>query len=220
MLKLVRSIRCRSARFALLAIAAGGFIHAQAVSAVRSGSFEIDPFIGASYGVDFRVMGGANVSFAVNKWLLPYGEFSYFPGIGRTETGMFAGTGNPVTLHYNVPMSDFHGGVHIRLPIHESPIVPYLAFGAGGLHSYATTVSATYQVAGGATQMLPGLPAAASNNFALNFGGGIRFYLSQRFGMRVEAKAYKPFGDLPGLFGNTPPNVFGKVEFGVFYQAR
>ena len=41
-------------------------VHAQQLSVVRAGSFEIDPFVGASYGIDqTRVMGGANVSFAI-----------------------------------------------------------------------------------------------------------------------------------------------------------
>jgi hypothetical protein len=51
------------------------------VSAVRAGSFEIGPFIGASYGIDkFRVMGGGNITYALkNKYVLPYFEYSYLP---------------------------------------------------------------------------------------------------------------------------------------------
>jgi hypothetical protein len=38
--------------------------YGQSVSVVRGNSYEIDPFIGASYGLDSgRVMGGGNVTY-------------------------------------------------------------------------------------------------------------------------------------------------------------
>jgi hypothetical protein len=186
---------------------------AQSKSVVRSGSIEIGPFLGASYGIDqTRFMGGGNVTFAVNKYLLPYAEFSYFPGIGRSTSGTFSGTGRPYTTTYSLPLSDFHGGVHIRLPVfHEKPVVPYLVFGVGGLKHFDRTVNATYTDASGTSTQLP-LTVAGGTDFAFNTGGGIRFYIGQRFGLRVEAKAYKPSGDYP--------DVFGKVEAGFFFQLR
>ena len=119
---------------------------AQSKSVVRSGSFEVGGFVGSSYGIDqFRVMGGGNATYAVNKYLLPYVEFSYFPGIGRTSSGTFPDTGRPFTTSYSIPLTDFHGGVHIRLPIlREKPVVPYLVFGVGGLSHFNRTVNATF----------------------------------------------------------------------------
>lgn len=185
---------------------------AQSKSVIRSGSIEIGPFLGASYGIDqTRFMGGGNVTFAVNKYILPYAEFSYFPGIGRSTSGTFPGTGRPFTTTYSLPLSDFHGGVHIRIPIKEKPIVPYLVFGLGGLTNFSRTVTANYTDATGQTTQLP-LTVAGGTAFAINTGGGIRFYMGQRYGLRVEAKAYKPYGDYP--------DVFGKVEVGFFFQLR
>ena len=152
-----------------------------------------------------------NVTFAVNKYILPYAEFSYFPGIGRSTSGTFPGTGRPFTTTYSLPLSDFHGGVHIRIPIKEKPIVPYLVFGLGGLTNFSRTVTANYTDATGSTTQLP-LTVAGGTAFAINTGGGIRFYMGQRYGLRVEAKAYKPYGDYP--------DVFGKVEVGFFFQLR
>src|SRR5262245_38320551 len=87
------------------------------VSVVRSGSFEVGGFVGASYGVDkFRPMGGGNVTYAINKWILPYGEFSYFPGIARDIHISVPGLATPVTGTFSVPLADIHGGVHIRVP--------------------------------------------------------------------------------------------------------
>src|SRR5262245_56167912 len=120
-----RSVLCLGILGGLTATSALG-----QVSAVRAGSFEVGPFIGASYGIDkFRVMGGGNITYALkNKYVLPYFEYSYFPGIPRTVSGV-VGT-NPYRLTLGLPLHDIHGGVHVRMPIFkESPIVPYLVFG-------------------------------------------------------------------------------------------
>lgn len=175
-------------------------------------TFEVGGFVGSSYGLDeFRVMGGGNVSYGINKYILPYGEFSYFPGIPREDIDTFPGTGAQVRLKYSVPIADFHGGVHIRMPIRESRVVPYLVAGVGALHSFGRTVDATYDIPGGG-QGSQQVRVDPSTDFAVNWGGGIRYYTTQRFGMRFEAKAYKPTGSFT--------NIFGKMEWGFFFQFR
>src|SRR5580700_6811279 len=167
-------MRIRSARFfihvGVLSIVMGvPCMHAQ-VSYVRSGSFELGPFLGASYGMDkARVMGGGNVTYAINKYILPYAEFSYFPGIPRTQSGTFPQSGAPYTTNYKIPLADVHGGVHIRLPIfHESPVVPYLVFGIGGLIFPARTVTANYTSFGLPATLPVNVPAGTDR--AENFG--------------------------------------------------
>jgi hypothetical protein len=176
-------------------------------SVVRSGSLEIGPFIGASYGIDkFRVMGGGNVTYALkNKYVLPYFEVSYFPGLPHTSTDV-----NGTVFAYSTGLTDVHGGVHIRLPIFkEKPFVPYLVFGVGELHASATE----------GTQTPEGLPTEpksfpSATSFAINGGGGIRYYLggSGRFGFRLEAKVYK------ATSGDFSSDTIGKVEAGFFFQ--
>ena len=182
-------------------------------SAVRSGSFEVGPFIGASYGIDkFRVMGGGNVTYALkNKYVLPYFEYSYFPGLPRTESGTISGI--PFTHNYSLNLSDIHGGVHVRLPIfHEKPIVPYLVFGMGAL----VYPGRTDQVSIPSLNASIPVTVARGADFAVNGGGGIRYYIggSGAFGFRAEAKIYKP---VSGPFSDT---TFGKVEAGFFFQLR
>ena len=192
---------------------------AQNVPAVHKGAQEIAAFVGASYGIDdFRAMGGGNYAYAVTREIMPYAEFSYFPGIGRTFAAPLGSSGN-VNYQYSVPLSDFHGGIHFRIPLGERHIVPYLSVGVGAIHTYSETANAIVKFADGSHGTAPvNVPSATVA--AGNFGGGIRFYIrSEKFGVRLEAKAYKA-GDttLAGTVNHT--DVFGKVTFGLFYQIR
>jgi hypothetical protein len=176
-------------------------------SVVRSGSIEIGPFIGASYGIDtFRVMGGGNITYALkNKYVLPYFEVSYFPGLPHTSTDV-----NGTIYSYSTALTDIHGGVHIRMPIFkESRLVPYLVFGVGTLRSPKGTETVTQVGAPSGSQTYP-----AASSFAVNGGGGLRYYIggSGTFGFRAEAKVYKPSS---GDFSNY---TIGKVEAGFFFQ--
>jgi hypothetical protein len=187
------------------------------VSAVRSGSFEIGPFVGASYGIDkFRAMAGGNVTYAFkNKYVLPYFEYSYFPGIPRDLSGVVTGSSTPYHFTLSTPLSDVHGGVHVRLPIFkESPIVPYLVFGMGIIHYGNRTASGSITVNGAQIPLM--VPAHGGNDFTVNGGGGLRYYIggTGKFGFRAEAKVYKPTA---GSFSNV---TIGKVEAGFFFQLR
>lgn len=184
-------------------------------SAVRAGSIEVGPFIGASYGIDqFRVMGGGNITYALkNKWVLPYFEYSYFPGLPHT----YAAASGAGISHYSIGLSDFHAGVHVRITsfFKEKPFVPYGVFGVGGLHSGAAegTITALPNFTNPTPTPTPqAFPAATS--FAVNGGGGIRYYLggTGRFGIRAEAKVYKATSSDIHLA------TFGKVEAGFFFQ--
>ena len=179
------------------------------VSEVRAGSFEVGGFTGLSFGtLGTRVMGGGNVTYGFSKILLGYAEYSYFPGIGETgSTGTASGSGVQYTYHYTPRASDYNAGVHVRLPIfREKPIVPYLVAGIGGITHYAAVETFT----------VPGVAIGAGvipegTDVAFNGGGGVRWYMGQRFGVRVEAKVYKSTG---------LANTFGKVEVGFFYQTH
>ena len=194
-------------RIAVIVGIGAGVLQAQ-VAAVRAGSFEVGGFVGSSYGLDhYRVMGGGNVSYGITKYILPYLEYSYFPGIEREIQGTFPSTGNAYTVRQEIPISDFHGGVHIRIPIRESHLVPYLVFGVGGLTSSDRNAVAVFN--GGQVPFA----IKGETDFAINGGGGFRYYIGQRFGVRLEAKVYKPYGGSVGF--NDP---FGKFEFGFFFQ--
>lgn len=182
---------------------------AQDVPSVRRGTLEIGGFVGASYGLDdFRVMGGGNLSYGVTKWLLPYVEFSYFPGIQRS----YNVTQGILTqnISYEVPMEDFHGGVHLRVPLKQSKVVPYGVFGVGLLHD-SFNGQAKLTVPNNTPTFVP--LVQKDTDAAINFGGGLRYYTNEKLGFRVEAKTYRP---ISGPFSN----FVGKFEVGIFYQVR
>jgi hypothetical protein len=183
------------------------------ISVVRSNSFEVGGFVGATYGVDkYRPMGGGNLTYAINKIVLPYVEYSYFPGIARTVSQAVPGLPDTIASNtFSASFADFHGGVHIRIPIRESPVVPYLVVGVGALHNFQQPVDLTFTGVDGLLHRFPTTDPARTV-FAANFGGGLRFYLGQRFGLRAEAKAYLP--------NSTITKAFGKVEAGFFVQLR
>lgn len=190
---------------AISAVSFGPALFGQVAPIVRQGTTELGVFIGSSYGTDaFRVMGGGNVSYAATKMFMPYAEFSYFPGLPRQASAGATAAGQPIIAKYDLPLADFHAGVHVRFPIAEHRFVPYGVFGVGVLHNYETT----YQFP--LLQLSHTL--AADNSFAVNFGGGIRYYINQKYGVRVEAKVYKATGLIN--------DVFSKYEFGFFYQIR
>ena len=201
--------RCPLAAACLL-LSSGVLTFAQNASIVRSGSYELGGFIGSSYGIDkYRWMGGGNLTYAINRRILPYGEFSYFPGIGR-QVEQLNPTGQISRSSYSVSLVDFHGGVHVRFPVRESPIVPYGVFGVGVIHTRKTTRQIQDQA--GNTQFTTSLDVPASTDPAVNFGGGLRYYANQKFGIRAEAKVYRPTRNWT--------NYFGKVEVGFFYQFK
>lgn len=205
-------------RIGLLALIGAAAALGQNVPYLRAGSIEVGPFLGGSYGiVNAQYMVGGNFTVAANKYILPYAEFTYLPQVASPPlvSSLPAGVAS-VSVNRNIDFYDFHGGVHVRLPMltHEKPFVPYLAVGVGVLHHLGTTVTPTFTYTDGTTQTLPPAPQPGGSDFAVNFGGGIRYYFSSaKFGMRAEVKVYKPTG-------SQYSNVFGKAEIGLFYQFR
>jgi hypothetical protein len=156
---------------------------------VSTGDVEVGAFVGESYGLDkFRPMFGGNVAYGWTRALYPFFETSYLPGIERAYD-----VRNGTTTRYKVNMTDVHGGIHVRFPIGGSPIVPYAVVGIGVIHFSAATLEryGVNPVTGAPIDLGP-LNQAADTSFAVNFGGGFRFFPKERFGIRVEFKAFVP----------------------------
>jgi hypothetical protein len=195
----------------VLALCVARIALAQDMPIVRTGNTEIGGFVGASFGIDkARVMGGGNVAYAATRVVMPYVEFSYFPGIGRSMSKSVGAGGSTVKFNFQVPLYDFHGGVHLRVPVKDSRVIPYGVIGAGMIHTLKRTENVAISDSLGSFNIPVDVPARS--DFALNFGGGLRFYVNERYGFRVEVKAYRPTGAFT--------NIFGKVEGGFFFQIK
>ena len=189
--------------FLTIVLASSFAASAQDAPGVRKGTVEVGGFLGSSFGLEtYRFMGGGNVGYAVQKWLFPYAEVSYLPGIARTETN---GTAK---VNYKIPFTDFHGGVHLLAPLPGSRFALYGIVGVGLLHAGSGTGVGTQTVGGVQIPFNP--QVASSTDVAVNFGGGARYYVKEGFGIRFEAKVYKP----TGRFTDT----FGRIAGGIFWQ--
>lgn len=172
----------------------------------KQGDWELGLFTGAVIppGGGAKIGGGANLAYVIDKWgvILPYGEFSVLPGALNSSV-----TAGNETFKTTGGLLDFHFGAHIRIPLKKSNIKPYFVIAAGGFKPYSVS---TDDIVGG--KVFGTLPGSESVEFAFNYGGGIRWYVTPLIGFRVEAKAYGP----ESKFGGTPVRVMG----GIFFQFK
>jgi hypothetical protein len=187
----------------------GSIAMAQDAPIIRKGVVEVGGFVGGSYGIDqARVMGGGNVVYSLTRAFMPFGEISYFPGIGRSQDVV----GIPGAREtFSIPITDFNFGFHFRIPISKSRVIPYAIFSVGGIHSPNRNVVATYPNPADPTrQSQDQITVASETDFAVSGGAGLRYYATERWGFRGEFKAYKPTG--------TFTDPFYRVTGGFFYQ--
>lgn len=130
--------------FGLLAMLSTQWLAAQPL---EKGEVEVGGFAGLVAGAGTHANVGAGAAVGVADRVALTGEFSVIPAEANSY--------------------EFHAGVHYLIPQRRSDVVPYVAFGMGGIHS-----------SGGGT------------NFFLNFGGGLRYYLGQGWGLRPEFKIF------------------------------
>lgn len=172
----------------------------------QPGDMELGLFTGAVIppnGGSASAGGGANFAYAVNTYIYPYFEFSALPGaLNSSVTAAntkFVTSGN---------LADFHGGLHLRIPVNPR-FVPYGVFAVGGFRSFSGTIDQFNTTTG---NKVISTPIPSSGSFLFNYGGGIRYYITDKIGVRFETTAYGP----TGKFGGTPVRVMG----GVFFQFK
>ena len=139
-------------------------------------SVEIAGFGGLMSGGGTNAALGGSVGFAANEKILVLGEFTYIPlGGGSVE---FLGE------HFGASARafDINGGIHYQFALKNAKFRPYAAAGIGIVRSSGS-------VSGG------GVSVGISNtDFAFNFGGGLRYQLSERWGIRPELKIFAGSG--------------------------
>lgn len=172
----------------------------------QKGDSELGLFSGAVFSPFAerpKIGAGANYAYALNKYVYPYGEVSFLP-VGTAETVKLGNT----SFEYNARLADLHGGIHLRLPVNNR-FVPYGVIAVGGFRSFSASLEERNLQSGTLinSRKLPSLM-----QFAFNYGGGIRYYLNNKLGLRFEVKGYGPTGN----FGGTPIRIMG----GIFFQFK
>ncbi len=144
---------------------------------------------------------GGTFGTAVRDRLFVFGELGYAPLTGKSTTTVVDGT--PVRISASAKLVDFGGGAQFIL-MPGSKFEPYVIGAVGGGRFSAS----------GSTEV-PGTNLKVSTSVSdtqvrLGGGAGLRYYVSENWGIRPELRVDRYFGDQ----GST---AF-RYTVGVFYQ--
>jgi outer membrane protein with beta-barrel domain len=185
---------CRIRRIALIATV-GLFVMAGVGYGqdMQKGQIEATGQIGFVSGIGTHGAFGGSVGGAVNEHVLVYGEFLYIP-LGSSTVSVLG-----VNRSVSARAFNFDGGLQYQFRKYGS-MVPYAGVGLGLLHSTAD-ISNNFTFQG-----LNFSTGGSSNDFYVNLGGGVRYYVNEQWGVRPEFTIF------------AGPNTFVRIGAGVFYH--
>jgi hypothetical protein len=194
---------------------------AQSGATLKKGNVEAGAFVGTGYGLgnpnggNYHIMGGGDFGYAITRSVFLVGEVSYFPSLGDTISRSDPNNKGEVEVHsYKRRVTEYNGGVHLRLPVPARRVVPYLVAGMGGVHFYDSKLKRWLVDKNGVKiQDLQDDTIRGDTGFALNAGAGLRVYATEHFGFRGEFKIIKPYS-IPNL------DSFYRFAGGIFFQFR
>jgi opacity protein-like surface antigen len=152
---------------------------------------EVAAYAGGIFGVGTHPAGGMTFTTALSRYT-SFGAELGFASLG--SEGFRTPVGSQVS---RARLFDFNGHVHVRIPVRRY-WEPYIAIGAGLLHSTSELIVTT--AAGNMVE------DSSDNNFAFQIGGGLRYFIGEKWGVRPEWKYY------------ASERNFSKLSIGVFYQ--
>lgn len=161
----------------------------------RPGTTQVTGYAGLITGIGTHSNAGIGVAYTASRRVALAAEFSYAPG-GREFIG-----GQRFGVESETDSYEFHAGFHYLFPRRRARLIPYGAFGMGGIYTSASTT-----IVSGTLPRQPMRVRASSTDFYVNVGGGLRYYLSEHWGLRPELK----------LFAGQ--ETFVRLAVGVFYQ--
>jgi len=187
----------------------GFFLFAALAWAAEGGRGEVAGFGGVvrlSDGGGSHAIAGGTVGVNAGRIIHLFGEFNYIPLGSESQTASYQGI--PVQASASARMLNFGGGLQLRVPTGESKAEPYFltAFGYGR-QSVQGSASANYL----GTPMSVSVDASQGNAYA-GFGGGLRYFVGKRWGVRPEFRYQKYFGDGAGSLVTASGGVF--FQFG------
>jgi opacity protein-like surface antigen len=152
---------------------------------------EIAGYAGGVAGIGSHPAGGVTFTTALSRYTL-FGAELGFASLGSEGFHSPAGS-----VFSRSRLYDFNGHVNVRIPF-RSHWAPYIVLGAGLLHSTAERAVST---ASGSS-----IEKTSDNDFAFHIGAGLRYYVTDKWGIRPEWKYY------------ASDRNFSKLAVGVFYQ--
>ena len=160
---------------------------------MEQGQIEATGQIGFVSGIGTHGAFGGSGGVALNERVFAFGEFLYIPLGSSTVT--ILGDNRSVSAH----ALNLDGGLQYQFRKYGS-MVPYAGVGLGLLHSSAS-ISNSFSFQG-----LNFSTGGSSNDFYANLGGGVRYYVTEQWGVRPEFTIF------------AGPNSFVRVGVGVFYE--
>jgi opacity protein-like surface antigen len=152
---------------------------------------EIAAYAGGVFGIGSHPAGGVTFMTALSRYTM-FGAELGFASLGSD------GFRTPATSQVSsARLFDFNGHVHVRIPVRRY-WEPYITIGAGLLHSTAERVITS--------PMGNTVEDSSDNDFAFHIGGGLRYFVRDKWGLRPEWKYY------------ASDRNFSKLSIGVFYQ--
>ncbi|MBI4472198.1 MAG: hypothetical protein HY646_05985 [Acidobacteria bacterium] len=148
-------------------------------------------------GSKTRWLAGGSLAVAATSHLLIVAEVShnFFANPSfNVRTGSTS-----TTFRTPVNIRDFTGGVHYQVPVRSRTLAPYVAFAAGASRFSASSENA------------PTSFSVTDVNPTVNFGGGLRFYLSDHLGFRPDVRVVRIGGDFPETYVRSAVGFF--VQF-------
>ncbi len=169
----------------LVAVAGSGVLMA---ADTEAGTTEAVGFGGLVAGIGTHGALGGGIAYAATDRILAVAELSYIP------TGGVSGSVAGFSFKSSSRVFGLDGGIHYQFPKDEK-LIPYVAAGVGVLHG-----SGSFSTTG------VGSTSISSTDLYFNFGGGLRYYLADNWGIRPELKIFA--GD----------ETFVRIGVGIFYQ--
>jgi len=155
---------------------------------------EANAQVGIVSGIGTHGSFGGGIGVALTPRIQGYGELSYIPLGGSSST--FAA---PIGLQTEGSARAFNFNVGGRYDFSRSgSMAPYAGFGLGILHS-----SSSFSSSFGGTTISGG---GSSNDFYFNVGGGLRYFVNDRWGWRPEFMVF------------AGSSTYVRLGGGVFYQ--
>jgi len=153
---------------------------------------EAAAFTGGTFGLGSHPVVGGGLGIAFSRYGMGVLETSYAP-LGSETLRVFPGAATAQDSH----LYDFNLGLHLRVPV-RGRLAPYGILGVGFLwDKYSRTLVDSAGVAQ--------VSHYTNFNFGFQTGGGLRYYIGEKWGIRPEFKVI------------VSTQTYTRLSVGVFY---